>query len=241
VGGSSATSFSSTWEAEVVGVWGDTTGVNGDEQTAIGGTASDGEAAQFSNNSNMPTVLIVNFGGGDTIADDAKPFRALEATTPSGACGFGDNGSMTCTGQLKSLATTSNGARTVETYSMQSPENWMEDFGSGTLQSGISRVSIDTAFAETVSDAADYHVFLTPQGDSKGLYVTNKTATSFEVHESGGGTSTIGFDYRIVAKRRGLEAQRMVDVTEAMNVVKARDEVLARRLKKKLPNDAPNH
>ena len=44
--------------------------------------------------------------------------------------------------------------------------------------------------------------------------MTNVTASSFEVHEAGGGSSSIGFDYRIVAKRRGYEAQRLVDVTD---------------------------
>jgi hypothetical protein len=97
---------------------------------------------------------------------------------------------------------------------MQSPENWMEDFGSATLQNGSATVSIDPAFAETVNASADYHVFLTPNGDSRGLYVVAKTPTGFEVHESGGGKSTLSFDYRIVAKRRGYEAQRLVDVTD---------------------------
>jgi hypothetical protein len=93
----------------------------------------------------------------------------------------------------------------------------MEDFGSGTLRNGAAVVSIDPAFAETVTADAGYHVFLTPNGDSKGLYVTAKTATSFEVHESGGGTASLSFDYRIVAKRRGFEAQRLVDVSETFN------------------------
>jgi hypothetical protein len=97
---------------------------------------------------------------------------------------------------------------------MQSPENWMEDFGSGMVQNGVAVVKIDPAFAETVTADASYHVFITPNGDSKGLYVIRKTATSFEVRESGGGTSSLSFDYRIVAKRRGYEAQRLTDVTE---------------------------
>jgi hypothetical protein len=78
-------------------------------------------------------------------------------------------------------------------------------------------VNVDPAFAETVSETADYHVFLTPNGDSKGLYVTQKTASSFEVRESGGRTSSLSFDYRIVAKRRRYESQRLTDVTERFN------------------------
>ena len=78
-------------------------------------------------------------------------------------------------------------------------------------------IAIDPAFAETVTGDASYHVFLTPNGDSKGLYVTAKTAATFEVRESGGGRWSLSFDYRIVAKRRGFEAQRLVDVTERFN------------------------
>jgi hypothetical protein len=64
-------------------------------------------------------------------------------------------------------------------------------------------------------------VFLTPNGDCKGLYVASKTAGGFEVRELGGGTSNISFDYRIVAKRLGFENARMEDVTERMNALRA--------------------
>jgi hypothetical protein len=97
----------------------------------------------------------------------------------------------------------------------------MEDFGSGLLKQGVAVVKIDPAYAETVSETADYHVFLTPRGDSKGLYVINASIASFEVRESGGGTSSLSFDYRIVARRRGYEAQRLTDVTESFNRDKA--------------------
>ncbi len=70
----------------------------------------------------------------------------------------------------------------------------------------------------TASTGVEFHVFLTPGGDCTGLYVTNKTPGSFEVHELGGGTSSISFDYKIVAKRNGMEAQRLVDVTDRMRL-----------------------
>jgi hypothetical protein len=214
-----------------VGVWGDVTGCCTQQiPVAVLGNATVGVAGRFTNNSSLSTVDIFNYGNGGGI-DQNVIFRTLEASTPQGTCGFGGNGDLTCTGQVKSLATTANGARTVETYSMQSPENWMEDFGSGTLRNGVTAVPLEAAFAETVSGDAGYHVFLTPRGDSKGLYVTNVTPTSFEVHESSGGSSSIAFDYRIVAKRRGFETQRMVDVTEAMKAVKARNELQAERSK----------
>jgi hypothetical protein len=44
--------------------------------------------------------------------------------------------------------------------------------------------------------------------------VTSKSADSFEVHELGGGVSSIAFDYRIMAHRKGYEAIRLADNTE---------------------------
>ena len=95
---------------------------------------------------------------------------------------------------------------------MQSSENWVEDFGSGKLSGGVATVRLDPQFGQAVS-AAKYHVFLTPAGDCQGLYITNRTATSFEVHELKGGKSNVEFDYRIVAHRKGFEAARLPDVT----------------------------
>ena len=85
-------------------------------------------------------------------------FNTIEAGSPQGVCGFGGKGDLTCTGQVKALASTDD-ARTVETYSMQSPENWMEDFGSASVTNGVATVILDPLFAKTVSAAADYHVF----------------------------------------------------------------------------------
>jgi hypothetical protein len=200
------------------GVWGDTSsgGAAGVAVAGVVGTADNDEAGFFVNDSaEFPAVLAFNNGSGGN-----GLFKVFKASTGKGTCGMGD-GDLSCTGQMKSLVTTGGGAHTVETYAMQSPENWMEDFGSGLLERGVAVVKIDPAFADTVSAAADYHVFITPNGDSKGLYVIRKTATSFEVRESGGGVSSLSFDYRIVARRRGYEAQRLTDVTERFNTEQA--------------------
>ncbi len=90
-----------------------------------------------------------------------------------------------------------------------SPENWVEDLGRGTLVEGKAVMEIEPLFAQTVNLAEEYHVFLTPLGDCNGLYVSRMTPTSFEVRELNGGTSSISFDYRIVAKRQGYEGMRM--------------------------------
>ena len=61
---------------------------------------------------------------------------------------------------------------------MQSPENWFEDFGSAKLENGRVTVSIDPRFAQIVNTGVDYHVFLTPKGDCRGLYVANRLRTA---------------------------------------------------------------
>jgi len=203
------------------GVWGDTgvsmTTISPEWSIGVLGTADDAHAGVFLNNStSYSTLYVENYGGGGT-GQAASLFKTFMASTPDGTCGIGNGGNMSCTGQIKTLVAAGGGLRTVETYAVQSPENWMEDFGSGELKTGVAVVTIDSAFAETVSGDNSYHVFITPNGDSKGLYVIAKTATTFEVRESGGGTSSLSFDYRIVAKRRGYEKQRLVDVTEKFN------------------------
>jgi hypothetical protein len=199
----------------VAGVWGDSGEVNdgtGTYTAGVVGTGDDITAGVFENNSGHPTLSVTNLGSGGQ-----GLFKTLMASTKDGTCGIGDGGNLSCTGQVKALVSTGGGARTVETYAPQSAENWMEDYGTGVMERGVSVVKIDPAFAETVTADANYHVFITPRGDSEGLYVINATPTSFEVRESRGGTSSLTFDYKIVAKRRGYEAQRLVDVTERFN------------------------
>jgi len=96
----------------------------------------------------------------------------------------------------------------VKVFSTESPEVWFEDYGFGQLANGKSTVTIDPSFAQTAS-MNGYHVFVTPKGDCKGLYVTNENGGTFEVRELGGGQSNIAFDYRIVAHRKGYEALRL--------------------------------
>ena len=54
----------------------------------------------------------------------------------------------------------------------------------------------------------DYRVFLTPEGDCRGLFVRRKTAANFEVRELMGGKSDVAFSYRIVGKRKDIKGHR---------------------------------
>ena len=122
-------------------------------------------------------------------------------------CSIGETGNLTCKGTKSAVVQVDDQPRLM--YAVESPEVWFEDFGASALQNGVATVNIDPLFAKTVNLGIDYHVFLTPLGDSNGLYVAEKTAAGFTVRELGGGTSSVGFDYRIVAKRAGYETTRL--------------------------------
>jgi hypothetical protein len=96
-------------------------------------------------------------------------------------------------------------------YCMESPESWFEDFGEGKLIKGKARVQLDSGFASVVKTNT-YHVFLTPYGDSNGLYVARRSKRGFEVKEQGNGKSSLSFSYRIVAKRKDVEGKRLAKV-----------------------------
>jgi hypothetical protein len=113
----------------------------------------------------------------------------------------------------KSAVVPLNSGKMVKVFSMESPEVWFEDFGSGQLIGGITTIQLDAKFAQTVNLSQGYHVFVTPKGDCKGLFVTNETNSSFEVRELSGGQSSINFDFRIVAHRNGYEKTRMPAAT----------------------------
>ena len=197
-----------------IGVWGDTDGTPAGDYVAVLGSAGENPAAEFYNNGSSYITLYAENSA-------ASQSSALVFETYGGhfggSCDISVSGDLSCSGSLAGAVSVDSGARKVAVYAMQSSENWFEDAGSGQLSTGSARIALDPTFAQTVNTGVEYHVFLTPKGDCKGLYVTNETATGFEVHELSGGTSNIAFDYRIMAKRVGYENVRLADLTEQVN------------------------
>jgi len=193
-----------------VGIWGDTAEAEG-TASAVVGTADDNWAAHFYNNSATHTTLNAQ---NDTSTPGSLVFKTTGTLKGGGECTIDVEGVLNCSGTESVDVPVDGGARRVSLYAMEAPDNWFEDAGSGQLSNGSARIELDSTFAQTVNTGLEYHVFLTPKGDCKGLYVSNESATSFEVHELGGGTSSIAFDYRIMAKRVGYESVRLADVTE---------------------------
>jgi hypothetical protein len=157
--------------------------------------------------------LGTNVGGNATGVYGTGTTNGVYGDSPSGSYGVYANGNMGASG-TKTAVVPLPDDRVVSLYAMESPENWFEDFGSGHLTDGAATIEIDPTFAQTVSLDAGYHVFLTPNGDCDVLYVTAKTATGFAVREAKGGKSNVAFDYRIVAKRKGLEGLRLEQVSD---------------------------
>jgi hypothetical protein len=91
-------------------------------------------------------------------------------------------------------------------YGMESPELWFEDFGAAKLVRGHALVKLDVDFVKVIK-RGDYKVFLTPEGDCRGLYVRRR-ATSFQVRELMGGKSSIAFSYCIVGRRKDIKRHR---------------------------------
>ena len=99
--------------------------------------------------------------------------------------------------------------RDVITYSGHQSVPSIEDFGEVQLVSGQAYVRLDPTFAAMLDPRVNYLVFITPLGDNRGLYVSQRSLHGFAVRESQGGRATLAFDYRIVAKPLDSNARRL--------------------------------
>ncbi|MFI5220592.1 MAG: hypothetical protein ACHQNT_13990 [Bacteroidia bacterium] len=85
----------------------------------------------------------------------------------------------------------------------EAPENLFQDYGTGSLVSGSAHITLDPVYAKniTVNESHPLRVFIQLEGDCKGVYVTNKTASGFEVKELNGGVSNVNFTWFVTANR----------------------------------------
>jgi hypothetical protein len=167
-----------------------------------------------------PTIYAGVFGQGGDFGVYCTGPLGLYSESPAGAGGtagyFKGNvyvdGSFTVFNpQNKSAAVAHPDGTLRRFYTLESPESRFEDFGRAEVIEGHARVELDEDFAAWV-DMDDYHVFVTSEGESNGLYVSERTPRAFEVREQGEGTSTLAFSYRIVVKPKDVEAKRLETV-----------------------------
>ena len=165
----------------------------------VGAFSYNGEAALLAIGNNVTGVAILaqaptgaavfdgyNADKGDVVSIDASGNMILA-------------GSLTQKGSPLISTGSSNGTQ-VATFGERSSSATIEDMGEAKLVSGHAFVPLDRAFASVIDKSAKYLVFLTPEGENRGLYASGYSAAGFNVTESGGGHSTLSFDYRVVAK-----------------------------------------
>jgi hypothetical protein len=147
-----------------------------------------------------------------------KNTEILIASGAYGYCEIDSKANFVCngSGEAKSLHLqhrTSSGRQVLASGS-ESTSASLEDAGSARLVAGVADVSLRSAFAATI-DPSTYRVFLTPTGDTRGLYVSQKTPGGFQVREAQGGRSTVSFDYRIVARPLDARDDRLAPAPQA--------------------------
>ncbi|MBD5605156.1 MAG: hypothetical protein IAI48_08720 [Candidatus Eremiobacteraeota bacterium] len=117
-------------------------------------------------------------------------------------------GNVNYHGGLHSFVRT-RGGDSATSFGSKSTAPTLEDTGTGHLVDGSAAVALDRIFASSIDQGSAYRVLITPDGDSRGLFVASKTPNGFVVRESQGGRSTMDFDYRVVALPLGHAAERM--------------------------------
>jgi hypothetical protein len=98
-------------------------------------------------------------------------------------------------------------------YGARAASPTIEDNGTAQLVNGSANVQLDSAFAHTIDHRQAYQVMLTPDGDTKGLYIASKGPNGFVVREVQGGHANISFDYHIYAPSLGEAGVRMTEMS----------------------------
>lgn len=126
-------------------------------------------------------------------------------TTNSAQCTIDGDANLTCTGSISGgealtrRLKNANGQH-VLAYASESASQTIDDVGTARMIGGVANVRFARDFASTINRNNWYYVFLTPLGDTRGLYVSMKTSSGFQVRETEHGRSDLLFDYRIVAR-----------------------------------------
>jgi hypothetical protein len=217
----------------------DGAGVQGSAGSGYGvyGSSTTGTAGGFF--SNAGPGIVATTGGAGSIALYAKnsngrgadvqgadigivgraptlgyPLALNDTDDGNGVFNVDGKGDVFYKGTLNHVSATTRG-ETVRSFSPNSTQPTVEDTGTAQLVGGAAAVRLDPAFAASIDPSSAYRVFVTPGGDTNGLYVAAKTASGFIVREIHGGRSTLPFDYRIVATALGASAEHMAFLSPA--------------------------
>ncbi len=107
----------------------------------------------------------------------------------------------------------------------QSPEAWVEDYGSGEIMGGFCHVDLDPLYADcvTIDEANPVKVFVQMTSPVANQYYVEKGTSGFDVIVMGDDAGTVDatFDYRVVAARKDREQVRFAEA-ESLEEVQMR-------------------
>jgi hypothetical protein len=193
--------------------------VYGQTDTGVGsyGIANDGNGVDAFNASNsLATLVVTNSNNGPLIHGFGFVRGAYkEVMSLDGHGNLVLAGNLQTGGNPQLTVLTSKGTSAVA-YAPKSTASTLEDVGEAQLAGGQSYVRLTPTFATMIDLHSPYLVFITPQGETRGLYVTQKSASGFAVREAAGGRSSVAFDYRIVARSYGSTLQAVASQTGSL-------------------------
>ncbi len=184
------------------GLWGQNQSANGTGVIGLGnnGTAfslNGGSGAAFTGTLTGLFAKNTSLGVSQSIytENDANPVRV---NYWDGGVQFKING----VGTVSTIVGDGKGGK-VTLHAPESPEIYFTDYGEGKLVNGKAHIDIDPLFARnvTINKKHPLRVYIQLEGDSNGVFVTNKSSTGFDVVELAGGDSDAAFQWNIVCNR----------------------------------------
>jgi len=188
-------------------------GVYGYGPQAVEGYSASGIAGVFENDNSTIYALIA-----ESDASGGAPFMAEGTAGAFEVDGSGDglfNGYVLAQGGYKTVIRSRDGENLGASVALTAQAT-MEDTGTARLLEGESVVRFAADFGSTIDAGRGYQVFLTPNGETRGLYVSAKYEGGFVVRENERGRSSVYFDYRIVAHPHGVSDARLPRVNVAL-------------------------
>ncbi len=126
-------------------------------------------------------------------------------------------------GLVSSVMATSAGKKTL--VAPESPEAWIEDFGSGNITSGFCHVELDPLLLNciTVSEEHPIKVLVTLTSAIANQFYVEKGLTGFDVILVGEGAESVEgtFDYKVAGKWKDNEHLRFAGYEEPLEAVQA--------------------
>jgi len=168
-------------DAEKYGVFGETEGIDAAGVYGYGGSFSNGVAGECVSLATYAGVLGINLVGYGVFA----------------------NGDIGASGFKAATISTSRGWERL--YAMESPDVEFVASGTAKLAGGEAIVEFERLFVEAISPEIPIKITVSPSGECRQLYVSERSAQGFVVRESFDGSSDVEFDWIAIGRRLGYE------------------------------------